>query len=84
MLAGDETQQMRNKLAGYSYGCAVSYLISKSESASGTAAGQEVGVGDAYGTAGDTSPKYYYQIDATGQGPQNAQKRIVTVVSVQF
>lgn len=84
MLVGDETQQILNKLSGYSYGCTVSYLLSKSESASDTSAGQEVGVSDSYGSAGDTSPKYYYQIDATGQGPQNAQKRIIAVVSVQF
>ncbi len=73
---------MLRKLSGYSYSCVVSELGSKS-SEGATSSGEEIGSGEGYGSA-STSPKFYYQVDANGAGPNSSTKHIISVVSVVY
>ncbi|MCD6035889.1 MAG: hypothetical protein K0R63_1630 [Rickettsiales bacterium] len=87
ILTGEEDEDSLNRINGYSYNCTVTYVLTKAD---GTGGGESSGEGGdisesaGYGAAGDTSPKYYYQIEAVGQGPGNAVKRMYTLVSVQY
>ena len=84
MMTGSETTTETNKLTGYSYGCSTTYITSKNVS-SGTGTGGEVGsAGGEYGGAGALSLKDYYQVISTGSGPDNAQKVINTIISVEY
>jgi hypothetical protein len=84
MLTGNETTKQQNKLTGYSYGCTITYLTSKSVS-SGTGVGTEVGsTGSEYGGSGGTTLKDYYQITSTGAGPNNTVKVVNTIISVSY
>ncbi len=84
LLVGNETQAISQKLQGYGYGCTITSVAIQSANADGSGAGSDVGMSGGYGASGDLTPKYYYQVDATGTGPQGASKRIVTLVSLQY
>ena len=81
---GTESQQMLNKLSKYSYDCTTTSLSTKSTEANEVGEGENVGASDSYGLSGDLTPTYYYQIDSTGSGPSNSQKRIISIVSVEY
>jgi hypothetical protein len=84
MLTGSETTKQRNKLTGYSYGCTITYLTSKSVS-SGSGVGTEVGsTGSEYGGTGGQTLKDYYKIVSTGAGPNNSVKVVNTIISVSY
>lgn len=83
MLTGDETQKEQNKLAGYSYNCVTTYLLTKNSTSSATSGEQIGNSGGEYGGTG-TVPKDYYQIVSTGSGPKSASKMVTTIISVEY
>lgn len=84
MLIGGETAAMLSKLSGYSYTCTVSTISNRAVTGDTAGEGSDIGMASGYGAAGDISPRYYYQVDARGSGPNNAAKRIITIVSMEF
>jgi Tfp pilus assembly protein PilX len=87
-LTGTEGDAALNKLNGYGYDCEVTYMTVKSVAGSSGGAtegtGEDVSVSGGYGASGDTSPKYYYQIEAVSSGPNDSTKRMYTIVSAQY
>jgi Tfp pilus assembly protein PilX len=84
MMTGSETTTETNKLTGYSYGCSTTYITSKNVE-SGVGTGGEIGgSGGEYGGSGSLALKDYYQVTSTGSGPDNAQKVINTIISVEY
>ena len=84
-----ETTQPENfdylsKLEGYSYNCSTTYLLKKSVTGDSVGQGTDVSLGTGYGISEDSTPRYYYQVDSTGSGPQSATKQITTIVSVEY
>ncbi len=84
MYSGTESQQMLNEMAKYSYNCQATALTTKSVEASDKGTGGDISSKDSYGLSGDLKPKYYYQIDSNGLGPQNSQKKLVAIISVEY
>lgn len=85
MLTGNETTKQLNKLSGYSYGCTVDYITSKTTATTGTGAGSEIGsAGGAYGSTSGTTTEDYYQVISTGAGPNNATRTVNTIISVSY
>ncbi|MBI1326676.1 MAG: hypothetical protein GC136_03435 [Alphaproteobacteria bacterium] len=84
MYTGDETQEELNKLSGYSYDCTTTALAVKSVSGQSLGIGTEIGENSAYGSAGDLSPRYYYEVVSSAQGPQNSSNRILATVSAEY
>lgn len=84
MFNDTESDKVTNKLSGYSYNCAVTYILSKSET-TGTGTGGEVGdAGSGYGSESGLALKDYYQIVASGNGPKSSTKTINTIISVEY
>jgi Tfp pilus assembly protein PilX len=80
LYSGTETTQMLNYLSKYSYNCTTTSLTVKSVEASSVGMGESVDSSDAYGLSGDLAPKYYYQIESNGIGPNNSAKKIYYLV----
>lgn len=81
---GFEDTENTNQLSKYSYNCTIDSITTKSVQ------GQEVGIGknivatDAYGSSGDLSPTYFYDVVATSTGPNNYTKVTNAIISVKF
>lgn len=84
MLTGTESSSVLGKLTGYSYNCTTSDIITLSVSGDDMGIGDEIGETAGYGAAGDLSPRYYYGINSSAQGPQNSTNTIVATVSVEY
>jgi Tfp pilus assembly protein PilX len=83
-VSNAEPQSVRDKFTGYNYNCTIRELMSKSIEGQEAGYGERVHVGDGYGSGGNLSPRYFYEITAVGQGPNQSSKTIVSLVSVQF
>lgn len=81
---GSEDTESLNQLSKYSYNCTVSALSIKSVEGQTTGTGENVVTKDSYGTSGDLSPNYYYQIVATSTNNNTYSKTTTTLVSVEF
>lgn len=84
MYLGSEDQSTLNQLSKYSYNCDITEITTKSVLASDSGEGDNIGTGDEYGVSGDLSPKYFYQVDSSGSGPNNSEKRITSILSVEY
>lgn len=84
LMDGNEPQELVNQMQGYGYNCTVNELISKTSDGEDAAAGESIGISDGYDGSGDLSPKFFYEIAASGIGPDGASKQITTLVSVTY
>jgi Tfp pilus assembly protein PilX len=84
LFTGDETQATENKLSNYSYNCTISEVTAASVLGDSIGTGESVGMETSYGTSGDLTPTYYYQITANGVGPRNSTKTVYTLLSAEF
>ncbi len=84
LMDGNEPQELVNQMQGYNFGCTVNELISKTSDGEDAGAGESIGVADGYDGSGDLSPKFFYEIAASGTGPDGARKQITTLVSVTY
>lgn len=84
LTQGGESQQESNQMQGYSYNCTITELLSKSSAGEPKGSGESISVADGYEGSGDLTPKFYYRIEAAGAGPDNALKRITTLVSLTY
>lgn len=84
LYSGSESSASLGRLSKYSYNCTTTSLTVKSVDADSTNAGENIAAGDGYGLSGDLRPKYYYQISSNATGPNNTQKRITNIVSVEY
>lgn len=84
MLTGSESTEELNKLDGYSYGCTITFITSKSVSAGTGIGGSVDSSGSEYGGTGGTVLKDYYQVVSTGTGPNNSQKVLNSIISVEY
>jgi len=83
-LVGGESSDVVTRMNGYSYSCTITELISKSMPGTSEGTGEVIGDNAGYGTGSDMSPKYFYQVDASGIGPDGATKQIISLVSVTY
>jgi Tfp pilus assembly protein PilX len=84
LYSGNESAASVGRLNKYSYNCTASTLTIKSVEASQSNEGEDISISDGYGASGDLRPDYYYQISSTANGPSNTQKRIFSIVSVEY
>lgn len=84
LYSGSESQSSLGRLNKYSYNCNATSIIIKSTEAKKTNTAENIAVSDGYGASGDLRPEYYYQINSTASGPDNTQKRIFSIVSVEY
>ncbi len=84
LYSGGESSASMGRLNKYSYNCTATSLSVKSVEAKKKNGGEDVSVSDGYGASGDLRPDYYYQISSTANGPSNTQKRIFSIVSVEY
>jgi hypothetical protein len=56
----------------------------KSVEGSTAGTGENIGTNNSYGLSGNLRPSYYYQITSNGVGPLNTNKKLITIVSVQY
>jgi Tfp pilus assembly protein PilX len=83
-FVGNETTTEQNKLQGYSYSCSTTYITSKL-SPTGSGVSEEIsGTEGEYGSSGGSVFKDYYQVNSSGSGPDNAQKNINSIISVEY
>lgn len=83
-LLGSISTKESNKMTDYSYNCSTAYLMSKSVS-SGVGTGGEVGgAGGEYGGSGGMVTHDYYQITATGSGPDSSTRTVNAIISVEY
>ncbi len=83
LYSGGETADMLLKLSGYRYDCTINDLAVKLVEEGMQGVGSDITSHSAYASATD-APRYYYTIDAVGYGPDNTQKTIQTMVSVEY
>ncbi len=81
---GTESQQMLNQLSKYSYNCTTTHLSVISREAHETGQGENIALKDSYGLSGDLRPTHYYEIVSNGIGPNGNDKRLITIVSVEY
>jgi len=84
LYSGAEDSETLNLLSKYSYNCVITFLTIKSVDGKTIGTGNNVVIGDSYGTSGDLNPNYYYQISATANHGNNYSKKTTTIVSVEF
>lgn len=84
MKIGAVTTIESKKLDGYSYRCSTTYITSKS-SIAGSGVSEEVsGTAGEYGSSSGSVFKDYYQVNSSGSGPDNAEKNINSIISVEY
>lgn len=84
LYSGSESSAALGRLAKYSYNCSTNSLTIKSTEADSDNKGENIALADGYGISGDLRPKYYYQTATTANGPNNTQKRLTNIVSVEY
>jgi len=84
LYSGNEKKKVINQLSKYSYDCDVASLTVKSVEATEFGYGDNIGSGDSYGASGDLSPKYFYEVNSNGSGPDNSAKNIISILSVEY
>jgi hypothetical protein len=84
LFSGTEEQATLNQLGKYSYNCITSEMTVKSVQASETGFGENIGTGDEYGASGDLTPRYFYNVNSNGLGPNGSQKTIISILSAEY
>ncbi len=84
LYSGAESQSSLGRLAKYSYNCTANALTIKSTAADRRNDGEDISSSDAYGLSGDLRPKYFYQVSATANGPNNTEKKLKNIISVEY
>ncbi len=84
LYSGNESDSSLGRLNKYSYNCTTSSITVKSVEANKINVSEDISTSDGYGASGDLRPEYFYQITSTANGPDNTQKRIFSIVSVEY
>ncbi|MDX1949086.1 MAG: pilus assembly PilX N-terminal domain-containing protein [Rickettsiales bacterium] len=84
LYSGSESTSSLGRLAKYSYNCSTTALTIKSTSADRQNIGEDISSSDGYGLSGDLRPKYFYQVSATAYGPNNTEKKLRNILSVEY
>lgn len=79
---GTETQEMKNRLAKFSYNCTLTDNIKIATEGTYTGTGEDVGSTDTYGN-GSTKQTSYYTVESFGKGPSSSTKKLIAIVSMR-